>query len=228
VEPISPELVLVDPELAWRARALLPDPVRVDLAPAPAAPLPPPAGRRPRRDRLIRAAAWLAVPSIALNVAVLRTDSVADPVPVSGPPPRVVTVTVAPIAPGSQRQTETALPREGVASARHSRVLPARPTVTGPRGVIRWPARRSAVKYDVVVWRSHRRIADVWTAKPRIAVASLACRRSGKHALATGRYLWFVYPLVKSKPRRYGRLAKWGTFAVGARARCPQAAKTGP
>jgi hypothetical protein len=229
VEPISPELVLVDPELAWRARALLPDPRRLDLSPAPAAPLPSTTPVRRRRDRLIRAAAWLAVPSIALNVAVFRTDSVADPAPVSAPPPRVVTVTVAPIAPRSHPpvKRQTALPKKGVASAEHSRVARSRPTLTGPRGVLRWPARKSAVKYDVVVWRSHRRIADVWTAKPKIAVARLACR-GGKHALATGRYLWFVYPLVTSKPRRYGRLAKWGTFAVGARARCPQAAKTAP
>jgi hypothetical protein len=222
VEPISPELVLVDPDLARRARALLPDLASVDRAPEPAvaaaAPAPRTSWLRARRDGLVRVAAWCAVPSIALNVALLRTDSAAEPVPLSAPP-RVVTVTVAPIAPPTAQ-------RKGVAAARHERALPSRPKVAGPHGVLRWPEHRKAVAYDVVVWRAHRRIADVWTPKPKIAVASIACR--GPRALAPGRYLWFVYPLVDTKPRRYGRLAKWGTFAVGKHTRCPKHATPAP
>jgi hypothetical protein len=215
VEPISPELVLVDPELAQRARALLPGPSAretVDAAPAPA---PRTTWLRARRDGLVRVAAWAAVPSIALNVALLRTDSAAEPAPVVAPS-RVVTVTVAPVAPANG-------PRQGVAAARHERAVPTDRKVAGPHGVLRWPGRARAVAYDVVVWRAHRRVADVWTPTPKIAVASVACR--GRRVLAPGRYLWFVYPLVKAKPRRYGHLAKWGTFAVGERTRCPKHAK---
>jgi hypothetical protein len=219
VEPISPELVLVDPELAQRARALLPDLAGAYVSPEPpaaaAAPAPRTSWLRARRDGLIRVAAWCAVPSIALNVAFLRTDSAAEPAPVAAPS-RVVTVTVAPIAPSAR-------PRHGVAAARHEQAVPTRPKVAGPHGVLRWPEHGKALAYDVVVWRGHRRIADVWTQKPKIAVASLACR--GSRTLAAGRYLWFVYPLVKAKPRRYGHLARWGTFAVGAHTRCPKHAK---
>lgn len=215
MEPISPELVLVDPELAQRARALLPYLSSQEPAAAASAPAPRTTWLRARRDGLVRVAAWVAVPSIALNVALLRTDSAAEPAPVVAPS-RVVTVTVAPLAPKIG-------PRQGVAAARHESALPSRPKIAGPHGVLRWRARAEAVAYDVVVWRAHRRIADVWTPRPKIAVASLAC--GGARSLARGRYLWFVYPLVDAKPRRYGHLAKWGTFAVGGHMRCPKHAK---
>ena len=221
MEPISPELALVDPELARRARALLPAPAGGELLREDPVAAPPPRPRRLRirSDLLTRVAAWLVVPSIALNVALLRTDSATAPSSVAAPP-RVVTVTVAPIAPRADR---TRPRREGVEAAQHKRVLPTRPAVHRQSGVLRWPATAKAVKYDVVVWLGHRRIADVWTAKPRVAVAELACR--GSSALAPGRYLWFVYPLVDEHPRRYGPLAKWGAFVVSARMRCQQEAR---
>jgi len=104
-------------------------------------------------------------------------------------------------------------------------VVPPRRAVTGAGGVLRWPATPRVVTYDVVVWLGHRRVADVWTSKPRVAVADLACH--GSRPLASGRYLWFVYPLVDARLRRYGPLAKWGTFVVGARIRCLKEAKAG-
>jgi hypothetical protein len=229
MEPISPELALVDPELARRARALLPAPpgfevLRADVV---AAPSPPPRRLTVRRDILTRVAAWLAVPSIALNIAFLRTDSAAQPPPVSAAP-RVVTVTVAPLPPKADKRVRgrKAQPREGnVAAARHERRLRARPAAARAQRVLRWPAAQRALTYDVVVWRGHRRIADVWTSKPSVMVDDLACR--GPRKLRAGRYLWFVYPLVDRHPRRYGKLAKWGTFIVSARIRCPKGEKAG-
>jgi hypothetical protein len=226
MEPISPELALVDPELARRARALLPVPAGFEVLreSVAAAPSPPPRRLRARRDVLTRVAAWLALPSIALNIAFLRTDSAAQPSPVSAAP-RVVTVTVAPVAPKSEaRVRKRTRPRQSaVAAARHERrVRPGR-AVARPRRVLRWPASRRAVTYDVVVWRGHRRIADVWTSKPNVTVDEVACR--GPRKLRSGRYLWFVYPLVDRHPPRYGKLAKWGRFVVGARTRCPKGEK---
>jgi hypothetical protein len=224
-EPISPELALVDPELARRARALLPQLSPVEPV---AAPEPLPRARRLgiRRDLLTRTAAWLAVPSIALNIAYIRTDSATQPATVSAPPPRVVTVTIAPRAPAAPR---TATPRRvrpsrsGVASARHAERQPHLRTASK---VLRWPGAARATAYDVVLWRDHERVADVWTTKPRVTVAAVAC--NGKTPLAAGKYLWFVYPLVHARPRRYGRLAKWGTLRISAKLRCPHRGNTVP
>ena len=226
MEPISPELALVDPELARRARALLPVPAAsgVSLEDVVAAPAPRSSRLRLRRDLLIRTAAWLAVPSIALNIAYLRTDSAAQPAPVSAPP-RVVTVSVAPRAPRvaplktvttARRRARPS--RSGVASARHDK----RPAVHAAKSELRWPHTARATAYDVILWRGHQRIADVWTTKPRVTVAAVACK--GKTPLAAGKYLWFVYPLVHARPWRYGRLVKWGTVHVPAKLRCPRRA----
>ena len=181
-----------------------------------------PARARPRlrREALVRAAAWLAVPSIVLNVALLRTDSAAEPSPESATAP-VATLTVPAPSPQTGRPIVQPKRTSGVASARHERVSRPRPHIA--RRLLRWPASTKATAYDVVVWRGHRRIADVWTTKPNLAVAALACH--GARPLAAGRYLWFVYPLVDAQPRRYGRLAKWGEFAVAAGVRCRRYAK---
>src|SRR5205823_5361875 len=98
-----------------------------------------------------------------------------------------------------------------------------RPAVPDKSRVLRWPASAKARRYDVVVWLGHRRIADVWSEKPEVTVAQLACQ--GSRPLASGRYLWFVYPLVDVQRRRYGDLAKWGTFVVDGKLRCPKEAQ---
>ena len=216
MEPISPELALVDPEFAARARALLPEPAApvVDVAPSP-----PPAGRGPRFHRaFLRASAWLVIPSVALNIALLRTDGAAEPGPTLAATPRpttAVTIALRALQPPSSKPPKLA----GVESARHIRIAPPRVATR----VLRWPASARSKAYDVVVWRGHRRVADVWTSKPKVTIAALACR--GSRPLRAGRYLWFVYPLVDAHPRRYGHLAKWGRFAVAAGTRCrPRAA----
>jgi hypothetical protein len=222
MEPISPELALIDPELAQRARALLPDfesgldlpRERADVT------TPSPAGRSWIRPETIgRVAVWLVIPSMALNIALLRTDSAAEPLPA----PSASSSRTASAGTGRPaRRPATAKPkpegkRAGVESARHVRT--ARPRIA--QRMLRWPASAKSKAYDVVVWRGHRRIADVWTAEPKVTVAAIAC--GGGRALAAGRYLWFVYPLVDARPRRFGRLAKWGEFAVGTGAGCASA-----
>ena len=215
MEPISPELVLVDPELAARARAVLPEPAALvgDVDPSP-----PPAGRAQRLERaFLRVAAWLVIPSLALNVALLRADAVAEsvPAPTSSVSSVAPTTIAFPFPRLSHVPTHVPKPkRAGVKSARHVRTVRPR----AEKRVLRWRAHAKSKAYDVVVWRDHRRVADVWTTKPKIAIAALACR--GSRPLAAGRYLWFVYPLVDSHPRRYGRLAKWGEFELSSRTRC--------
>ena len=227
MEPISPELALVDPELARRARALLPVPA-LEAAREDPAVAPPSRGRRLRirRDALVRVAASLAVPSIALNIALLRPEPATQAPTASTPAPARLTTTVAPA------------PTSGVEAAHHAaratpkrvRVAPARKTPAAhPRvasAKLRWHRVAKAASYDVILWRGHRRVADLWTTKPELAVAAIACRAT--KPLAAGRYLWFVYPFVDASSRRYGPLAKWGEVEIPAHMRCEPPAARAP
>jgi hypothetical protein len=78
--------------------------------------------------------------------------------------------------------------------------------------VLSWQATSRAGLYDLVLWRGHRRVADLWPTKPKISVAAVACS-AGKR-LAKGRYLWFVYPIVDTASHRYGALAGWGAVDI--------------
>jgi hypothetical protein len=74
MEPISPELALVDPELGARARALLADPAPPQRAARPAA-APPATGRREHRPypfwARVTAALWLLVLGILIGGAAI-------------------------------------------------------------------------------------------------------------------------------------------------------------
>jgi hypothetical protein len=96
---------------------------------------------------------------------------------------------------------------------------PAKPRVVRRRRVLSWSATRRAALYDLVLWRGHRRVADLWPTKAKISVATVACG-AGKR-LRKGRYLWFVYPVVDSVSHRYGALAGWGALDLDPKA-CPR------
>jgi hypothetical protein len=220
MEPISPELALVDPELAARARALLPDPAdERDHEPWPVAAATRSRRPRVRRDLLVRTAAWLALPSIALNIAYIRADARIDSAP----------TVAAPSAPTGTRPTRP--PERSTAPAQKT---PPRAKPKPTRAVLgasvhkarrhaasaklRWPAVANAAAFDVILWRGHRRVADVWATERELALDDLACRTN--MALPAGRYLWFVYPVLDTKARRYGPLLKWGKVEVPKRTRC--------
>jgi hypothetical protein len=80
------------------------------------------------------------------------------------------------------------------------------------RRTLEWPAAPGATSYDVVVWRGHRRMVDLWPKRPRIDVETLAC--GGARRLDRGRYLWFVYPVLGGDPTRFGPLVKWGVVEI--------------
>jgi hypothetical protein len=213
-EPLSPELALVDPELAARARAALPE-LRLDEpVPRPAqAPRPHPRSRV--RGGVRAAAAVVLVASLALNVNLLtehRSTAQAEAPAtdaVTAAPPRTK-----PLRSGVKAAVEV---RKTTAATASKPRLPKRPRSTRPtisHAALRWPAARAARSYDVVLWRSHNRVADVWTTRPAVDLRTLPCIQ--RRPLAKGgRYLWFVYPLLHSRPRvRFGPLIRWGILEV--------------
>ena len=217
MEPISPELCLVDPVLARRARELLPpleDAVPTFL-PAPAAAL----RMDPPRGRVTRLGAWLLVPSVVLNLALLWPRSDSKPVLASSP----ASPAVRPPAkhPAARKHPGAPKPRTGgvLAAKTKPRRAPDAPATAPPVQSRRlsWPATPNATAYDLVLWRGHRRVADLWPKKPGIDVAKLACGAGRR--LKKGRYLWFAYPVVGS--HRYGKLARWGAVDVDPKA-CPR------
>ena len=214
MEPISPELCLVDPVLARRARELLPplEDVGSTLAPIPATAL---RAEPAPRGRLTRLGVWLLVPSVVLNAALLW--------------PRIHSETgaawsPAPPATRAPAKRPAAKPRTGgvlAARTKPHRVAdpPAAARVVHGRRMLSWPATPGATSYDLVLWRGHRRVADLWPKEPGIAVTMVACG-AGKR-LEKGRYLWFAYPIVGTGSHRYGKLARWGAVDVDPKA-CPR------
>jgi hypothetical protein len=204
MEPISPELCLVDPVLARRERELLP-PLEGSLTPR--SPVPAPAARH---SRLRRVGGWTLAASLLLNVALLWPKPTAETTPVLSPAP-----TPAPKAARSPTKRPTPKRTGGVLAAKAEAkrsTRPAKPRVVRKRRVLSWRATPHAGLYDLVLWRGHKRVADLWPTKPKISVATVACG-AGKR-LPKGRYLWFVYPVVDSVSHRYGPLAGWGAVDV--------------
>jgi hypothetical protein len=216
--PLSPELALVDPELAERARYALTLAAAVPQIPPLEAPMNvEPAPRLARRHTtLMRAAAALAVPSIILNVALLRPGAPAEvrtAAPVGGVAAASTTIVdTAPPPDRAPRRRPAASPAAG----------PARAVAT--HTVLRWKKLPAARLYDVVIWRDGRRVRDVWTREPSVSVRSFACAASGAH-LATGSYLWFVYPVQTAAGKRFGKLTRWGNFRVDEATCSPPAAR---
>jgi hypothetical protein len=226
MEPISPELCLVDPVLARRARELLPslEGGALDAGPRPAAALP----ARAARGRLTRLGGWALAASLLLNVALLWPKSTAErpvlaPAPTPAPAPKSSKTARSsakhPAAkhPVAKRPTPKRTGGVLAAKAEAKRTTrPVKPRVKRGRRVLSWRATPRADLYDLVLWRGHRRVADLWPTKAKVSVATVACG-AGKR-LAKGRYLWFAYPVLDRVSHRYGALAGWGAVEIDPKA----------
>jgi hypothetical protein len=212
MEPISPELCLVDPVLARRARELLPS-LEAVAEPVAAAEAPLPAQSR-RRGRLTRAGGWVLASSLLLNVALLWPNRASD-APVLAPAPTPAPKAARPAARQPISKRPAPKPTSGVLAAKavaKRRTHAVKPRVVEGRRVLSWRASARADLYDLVLWRGHQRVADLWPTHAKVSVATVTC--SAGTRLVKGRYLWFVYPVVDRASHRYGALAGWGSLDI--------------
>lgn len=223
-EPVSPELVLVDPELAARARRQLSDrveeerprdlPVEVDATPVERRR----ASKTTRVPRLgiaaIIAAALLA-PGLSLLIrgdnapTARRASADAQPARVRGEQrsasPSSASAT-APARRSAPRSAQTAPARRAAprsaqtAPARRSaprRAAAPRPARAAVRTFV-WVPVRGADAYEVQFFRGSRRVVLTRTTTPKLLLRGRSRGPGGRPALAPGVYRWYVWPLFRT------------------------------
>jgi hypothetical protein len=215
-EVVSPELVLIDPELAQRRRAIEltgawtpaihAASIRSRSVPVVEAGFEPIAPRRLRRRPTFVAAAALVLVS-ATAVLVLRGESATKRTPVAtAVTPPTSTALTEQLAPPAPKRAATPAPKKAAV---------ARPLT--PRSIqLSWQPVKFATFYHVVLVRSGRQL-DIWTRRSTLSVRSL---RSGR-GLRAGRYRWSIRPgygnfrLRKVAGRTfYGPVVSRGVFVV--------------
>jgi hypothetical protein len=233
---ISPELVLVDPDLASVARLLLPEPSWSSGPRISGFELDPvtPAGAAGPRDRraaerlkdlgttllLTVAAASLTLNGFLIAVAMKTGTSAAAAQTVQErsfvPDARLSVAHFSVAATTATTVTTAALPAT-TTTRKTTRRVSARPTAVVHRAVktLRWHAVTDATYYDVVLWRGGKRLLDLWPVTPTVDLPTAQVNHGSQTRLSPGRYLWFVYPGLGAKSsRRYGSLAASGVLVV--------------
>jgi hypothetical protein len=191
--PVSPELVLVDPELAARARALLPDtpgprlPHRERDQPIPLTLAPRPAARRfPWRVATVSALATVAVAFFGLGWATAVATSESDPAFASRPPVAAPAVP----APDPTSPATATTPRAGSTT---------KPAPTAPRFV--WPVEPNADGYRLALFRGNRRVFERDVTEPALQLPSTWTFKGRLESLTQGTYRWAVWPYFGPEKR---------------------------
>ena len=185
-EHLSPELALIDPELAQKAREQLGDPPR----PQPAAqsfeqqPPPPPRRRRRRRALGVGTLAVLAVASGA-GVGIAARQLLNDDLPGSAKPS-----SSAPALTSPQRPAQT--PVGGSAASESPRTFG-------------WVPVERARYYRVSFFRGKTKIFETWPKRPPLVLPARWTYKGRAHRLGPGVYRWIVRPgFGPRRQERYG------------------------
>jgi hypothetical protein len=197
-EVVSPELVLVDPELARRLRAIEPIGAWSALAPAPAFPralpaaresVPAHAGRPPKQTQRTIA---ITVVALGLGFAAGRLLLVKDSATLRGVEAAAPGVDqLAPLAPPPQQSSTAREARRRRPSTRREK-----PKIAGlkatthsaanPSRQVSWERVRFATFYNVVFTRGGSRALETWTRRTDLSLPARSMR--------PGTYRWFVLP----------------------------------
>ena len=193
--PISPELVLVDPELAPRARAVLPElpwnwtPHTRELgAPIPLRVLAVPAAttsrwRLPPVPALALALGGSLVVAFVLGISVAARDN-DDLLAVQSLPPVA--------APASQPGGSSAAPP--TTPKKTKKPGSRRPVRVPPRFV--WPVDKGATGYRVALYKADRQIFEQDVTTTALQLSQSWTYKGRFYDLTKGTYRWVVWPLV--------------------------------
>jgi hypothetical protein len=231
-EPITPELALVDPDLARRAREQLSEKeldhrrTAVDRGPAAQEPLfgflqPTPSvheadGRRRPRKRRRRQVLVLLILGAAAAVAVLRVEPLRHAFgeshdTASGLSPKNRSTAASPTRPAAKRKPR---PPRAVGQAQgksptKQRTKPRRRAAPGPAQPPRafaWVAVPNAAYYVVQFYRAGEEIFEATPSSPHLLVPMEWTFRGRRYRLSPGRYSWSVRPgYGRRSQARYGQ-----------------------
>lgn len=188
LEPISPELALVDPELAARARRMLPDVYALDsfgAAPAAAVVLPvPDPGRRVVGSFPSRRAHDEERTSPPERPSVLRYIAAAA----------VLALLLAAL--GGETYLWTASVRAGGTQSRPEPPPPPAPSSPSPTArIFTWPPAPGATAYRFSLYRDGTGVLVARTQEPRFELTERWRYGGLWYVLVRGPYLWVVTPL---------------------------------
>jgi hypothetical protein len=200
--PISPELVLVDPELAPKARALLPElpwnwqpsaraagePISLRIVEVSV-----PAASSRWRLATVSAVAAAAAAAFGFGVSVAAPDR-SEATAVKSRPP-----VATPVAPPAKAALEPApvtaapTPKPKLSPPRAKRPVPAPPRFV-------WPAVGGAKGYRIALYRGGRQVFEKDVASTGFQLPQGWTYQRRFYGLEKGTYRWVVWPLIGRKP----------------------------
>jgi hypothetical protein len=189
VDVISPELVLVDPELRERARSLLRTPVlEPDRVPVVAKASPRPPGPEP-----LRIPSWSALPFVCAGLvgAYLAVPTLADRIRSEEPAQRAAPLIefTSAARPPQEPGIGTAVhvdPKAGLTKAHAERAAATRDFV--------WVRQPGAGHYHVQFFRGKRLVYEAWPSRPRVSVPLSGRQGGASFEFRPGAYRWVVRP----------------------------------